>query len=110
MHSISHILYLTYTLFNTLSYQLLVKPARRVDVVSSGVSGVDGAVEGIVLRTIQRVLVEAALRHDPVRVFHVVAAAEEKFDMALQEDIKATIGWEMGSGRTPSRSFCGRPS
>lgn len=59
-------------------------PARRVDVVSSRVVGVDGAVEGVVLCTVQRVLVEAFLCHHPVRVVQVVAAAEEELDVALR--------------------------
>ena len=61
-----------------------VVPAGRVDIVSSGIVGVDGAVERVVLRAVKGILVEAFLRHHPVGVVQVVAAAEEELDVALQ--------------------------
>lgn len=62
----------------------LYTPARRVNVVSAGVVGVDRTVEGVIRRTVERVLVKAGLLYHSVRIVHVGAAAEEELDVALE--------------------------
>lgn len=52
-------------------------------------------------------LVQAALGHHPVGIVHVVAAAEEKLDVALQGVIVASIKTGKYQGHIPSRSYVG---
>lgn len=92
-------------LYSTL--QLSFTPARRIDVISPGIVGIDGAVVGVVLRTVEGVFVEAALGHYPLRILHVAAAADEELDVALKGVSEENMTAGKCQGCIPSRSSVG---
>ena len=60
-------------------------PAGRVDEATTRVRRIDRAVERVVRRTVERMLVEARLRHHTLGVVQIVAAAQKELKMPLQD-------------------------
>lgn len=58
-------------------------PARWVDVVATGVVRVDGAVKVIVVGSVERVLVEAALLRHAVGVVQILRVAQKVLHVPL---------------------------
>ena len=64
---------------------MLHVPAGRVEEAATRVRRIDRAVERVVRRTVERMLVEARLCHHTLGVVQIVAAAQKELKMPLQD-------------------------
>ena len=75
-----------------------VSPAGWVDNGSTREIRVDWAVERVVRRTVERILVEALLRHDTLWVVQIVAAAHKELEMPLEHQVRCKANAAAGCG------------